>query len=109
VLRVTREGANGYLLDLTTRPGRDDVARSLLRGAIGHFARAGVYIVRYRFLQSPVSPRTMDLWRLGFFPRNSRRHTLLVKFADRGLHKTALDADNWSYSSGDGEMTFWVR
>jgi hypothetical protein len=109
VLRVTREGANGYLLDLTTRPGRDDVARSLLRGAIGHFARAGVYIVRYRFLQSPVSPRTMDLWRLGFFPRNSRRHALLVKFADRGLHKTALDADNWSYSSGDGEMTFWVR
>ena len=109
VLRVTREGDNGYLLDLTTRPGRDDVARSLLRGAVGHFARAGVYIVRYRFLESPTSSRMKDLWRLGFFPRNGRRHTLLVMFADRGLHKTALDVDNWSYSAGDGEMTFWVR
>jgi hypothetical protein len=109
VLRVTREGNNGYLLDLTTRPGRDDVARSLLRSAIGHFARAGVYIIRYRFLESPTAPRTKDLWRLGFFFRNDRRHTLLVKFADRGLHKIALDTDNWSYSAGDGEMTFWVR
>ncbi|HZC84020.1 MAG TPA: hypothetical protein VE194_06290, partial [Rubrobacter sp.] len=109
VLRVTREGDNGYLLDLTTRPGRDDVARSLLRGAVGHFARGGVYIVRYRFLESPTSPRMKDLWRLGFFPRNGRRHTLLVKFAERGLHKTAVDVGNWSYSAGDGEMTFWVR
>jgi hypothetical protein len=109
VLRVTRKGDNGYLLDLTTRPGRHDVARSLLRDGIRHFAQAGVYIVRYRFLESPISPRTKDLWRLGFFPRNSRRHTLLVKFADRGLRKTALDAANWSYSAGDGEMTFWVR
>jgi hypothetical protein len=109
VLRVTREGDNGYLLDLTTRPGRHDVARALLRSAIDHFARARVYIIRYRFLESPISPRTRDLWRLGFFPRNNRRHTLLVKFADHGLHKTALDAANWSYSAGDGEMTFWVR
>ncbi|MCA1687687.1 MAG: GNAT family N-acetyltransferase, partial [Actinobacteria bacterium] len=109
VLRVTREGDNGYLLDLTTRPGRDDVARSLLRSAIWHFARAGVYIIRYRFMESPTSPRTSDLWRLGFFPRNDRRHTLLVKFADPDLRKTALDAANWSYSAGDGEMTFWVR
>jgi hypothetical protein len=109
VLRVTREGDNGYLLDLTTRPYRDDVARSLLREAIRHFARAGVYIIRYRFMESSTSPRTKDLWRLGFFPRNNRRHTLLVKFADHGLHKTALDGANWSYSAGDGEMTFWVR
>jgi hypothetical protein len=109
VLRVTREGDNGYLMDLTTRPGRGDVARSLLRDAVGHFARAGVYIIRYRFLESPVSPRAKDLWRLGFFPRETRRHTLLVKFADQGLHKTAVDAANWSYSAGDGEMTFWVR
>jgi hypothetical protein len=109
VLRVTREGNDGYLLDLTTRPGRDDVARSLLRSAIGHFARAGVYIIRYRFLESPTSPRTKDLWRLGFFFRNDRRHTLLVKFADHGLHKTALDTDNWSYTTGDGEASFWVR
>jgi hypothetical protein len=109
VLRVTREGDNGYLLDLTTRPGRHDVALSLLRDAIGHFARAGVYIIRYRFLESPISPRTKDLWRLGFFPRNARRHTLLVKFAARGLHKTALDPTNWAYSAGDGEMSFWAR
>ena len=109
VLRVTREGDNGYLLDLTTRPGRDDVARSLLRDAVRRFARAGVYIIRYRFMESPTSPRTRDLWRLGFFPRNERRHTLLVKFADRGQHKSALDTANWSYCAGDGEMTFWVR
>jgi hypothetical protein len=109
VLRVTGEGDNGYLLDLTTRPGRDDVARSLLRSAIDNFARAGVYIIRYRFLESPVSPRTRDVWRLGFFPRSNRRHTLLVKFADPGLRKTALDGANWSYSAGDGEMSFWVR
>ena len=109
VLRVTKEDNNGYLLDLTTRPGRDDVARSLLRDAVEHFTRAGVYIIRYRFLDSPVSPRPRDAWRLGFFPRNERRHTLLVKFADHGLHKTALDAANWAYNAGDGEMSFWVR
>jgi len=109
VLRVTKEGDNGYLLDLTTRPGRHDVARALLRDAVRHFALRGVYIIRYRFLASPVSPRPKDLWRLGFFPRNERRHTLLVKFADHGLHKTALDAANWSYNAGDGEMSFWVR
>jgi hypothetical protein len=109
VLRVTSEGDNGYILDLTTRPGRDDVARALLREAVRYFSRAGVYIIRYRFLESPVSPRTKDLWRLGFFPRNERRHTLLVKFAGNGLHKMALDAANWSYNAGDGEMSFWVR
>ena len=109
VLRVTVDGDNGYLLDLTTRPGRGDVARSLLREAVRHFARSGVYIIRYRFLESPTSPRTKDLWRLGFFFRNNRRHTLLVKFADQGLHKAALDGTNWSYSAGDGEMSFWVR
>jgi hypothetical protein len=85
------------------------VARSLLRDAIRHFARAGVYIIRYRFLESPTSPRSKDLWRLGFFPRNSRRHTLLVKFADQGLQKAALDPTNWSYGTGDGEASFWVR
>ena len=109
VLRVTVGDDNGYLLDLTTRPGRQDVARSLLREAIRHFRRAGVYIIRYRFLESPTSPEVKDLWRLGFFPRNNRRHTLLVKFADRGLHKAALDPTNWSYGTGDGEASFWVR
>ena len=62
---------------------------------------------RYRIMYTPA--RAKDVRRLGFFPRNNRRHTLLAKFADRGLHKTALDAGNWSYSAGDGEMTFWVR
>src|SRR5918998_1822899 len=38
VLRVTKEGDTGYLLDLTTLPGRHDVARALLRDAIRHFA-----------------------------------------------------------------------
>lgn len=109
VLRITKEGDNGYLLDLTTRPGRDDVARVLLRDAIRHFARRSVYIIRYRFLESPASPEIRDLWKLGFIFRNERRHTLLVKFADHGLHKTALDAANWSYNAGDGEMSFWVR
>jgi ribosomal protein S18 acetylase RimI-like enzyme len=109
VLRITKEGDNGYLLDLTTRPGRGDVARSLLRDAVRHFARRGVYIIRYRFLESPASPEIGDLWKLGFIFRNERRHTLLVKFADHGLHKAALDAANWSYNAGDGEMSFWVR
>jgi hypothetical protein len=109
VLRLTVSGDNGYVLDLTTLPGRQGVARSLLRDAIWHFAQAGVYIIRYRFLESPTSPRAKDLWKLGFFPREGRRHKLLVKFADRGLHKTALDPTNWSYTTGDGEASFWVR
>ncbi len=109
MLRVTREGQDGYLLDLTTRPGRPDVARSLVREAARHFAQAGVYIIRYRFLESPASPRTKDLWRLGFFPRNKRRNTLLFKFADRELHETAHSAANWSYTIGDGKASFWVR
>jgi hypothetical protein len=58
---------------------------------------------------SPTSPQSSDLRRFGFFYRNKRRNTLLVKFADRGLHKVANDAANWSYSIGDGEATFWVR
>ena len=33
---------------------------------------------------------------------------MLVKFADQGLHATAADVANWSYSAGDGEATFWA-
>ena len=95
------------LLDLTTRPGRDDVARALLKGAMEQFAHAGTYFIRYRFLESPTSPRAKDVWRLGFLPRNQRRHTLLVKFADHNLHKAALDPANWSYTAGDGEASFF--
>jgi hypothetical protein len=106
VLWVTKEGG-GYLLDLTARPGRHDVARSLLREAIRTFARAGAHSIRYRFVESQTSPRTKDAWRLGFF-LGRRRSTLLVKFADRDLHELASDTANWSYGFGDGEATFWV-
>lgn len=108
-LRVTQEGDDGYLLDLTTLPGRRDAARALLRETVRRLHGAGVYIIRYRFNESPTSPNTGDLRRMGFFFREGRRHTLLVKFEDRRLHKTANDVANWSYSAGDGEMTFWVR
>src|SRR5829696_1272121 len=113
VLRVTRKSLDGlhdaYILDLMALPERRDVARALLQESIRFFRRAGVPIVRYRFLMSSTSPRSSDLWRLGFFYRNERRNMLLVKFADRGLHKMVIDLANWSYSVGDGEATFWVR
>ena len=109
VLRVTREGEDGYLLDLTVRPGHPEAARALLREATREFRRQGTHIIRYRFSDSPTSPRMADLWRLGFFPRNDRTNTLLVKLKDGGLHETARDIANWSYGVGDGEATFWVR
>lgn len=109
VLWVTADDEDGYLLDLTTRPGRHDVARSLLREAVRHFRRAGVHSIRDQFIESPTSPWTKDLWRLGFFLSNKRRSTLLVKLTDSSLHGIANDAARWSYSFGDGEATFWVR
>jgi hypothetical protein len=108
--RHTRRGRSetaGYVLDLTTRPGRDDVARALLRGAVRHFRGLGVYSLRYRSLESPTSARTSDLWRLGFVTRRGRS-ALLVKFADSALHETARDIARWSYSHGDGEGSFWM-
>ncbi len=113
VLGVTVKTPQGYrdayILDLTTLPGRRDVARALLRESIRFFRQEEVPIVRYRFLMSPTSSQSSDVWRLGFFYRNKRRNSLLVKFADRGLHKTANDTANWSYSIGDGEATFWLK
>ncbi|MCA1729094.1 MAG: GNAT family N-acetyltransferase [Actinobacteria bacterium] len=109
VLMVTSTGQDGNVLDLTTLPERYDVARTLLRESVRFFRRAGVQIVRYRFLESPNSPRSSDLRRLGFFHRKGRRNSLLVKFADRGLHKTANDTANWAYTVGDGEASFWTR
>jgi hypothetical protein len=109
VLWVTRDGDDGYLLDLTTRPGRRDVVRSLLIEAVRLFRRAGVNSIRYQFLESPTSPQRKDLWRLGFVLGNKRRSTMLVKFGDQGLHRTALEPANWSYTTGDGDMTFWIR
>ena len=109
VLMVTSTGQDGNVLDLTTLPQRRDVARALLRESVRFFRRVGVQIVRYRFLESSTSPRSGDLRRLGFFYRKGRRHSLLVKFADRELHHTANDIVNWSYTVGDGEASFWTR
>jgi hypothetical protein len=109
--RHTRHGRGdtaGYVLDLTTRPGRHDVARALLRGAVQHFRRLRVHSVRYRLIQSPSSPRSSDLWRLGFVAQRRRRSALLVKFADSALHETAKDTARWSYNHGDGEASFWM-
>jgi hypothetical protein len=109
VLRVTVGGDNGYVLDLTTLPVCRDVARALLQGTVHHFRRLRVYSVRYRLVQSPSSPRTSDLWRLGFFLRSKRCSYLLVRFADSALHKTAKDTARWTYSDGDGEGSFWTK
>ena len=102
-------GQDGNVLDLTALPGRRDVARALLRESVRFFRRVGAQIVRYRFVESPTAPRPSDLRRLGFFYRRGRRHTLLVKFKDPGLHQTAHDIANWSYAVGDGEASFWTR
>lgn len=99
----------GGILDLTTLPGRHDVARALLREAVLRMRRAGAHIIRYRFGESLTSPRPSDLQCLGFFFRKGRRNSLLVKFADPGLHKAAENIANWSYSVGDGEASFWSR
>jgi hypothetical protein len=109
VLKVTKNGQDGYPLDLTVLPDRQDVARALLGETVRYFRRAGVSIVRYRYSESPVSPRSSDLRPLGFISRKGRRNVLLVKFKDKGLHETARNLDNWAYSIGDGEATFWTR
>jgi hypothetical protein len=109
VLMVTSTGQDGYVLDLTTLPERRDVARALLRESIRFFREAGVQIIRYRFLESPVSLHSSDLRRLGFFYRRGRHNSLLVKFADPNLHRTARDVANWAYTVGDGEASFWTR
>ena len=109
VLRTAFHGQDGYILDLTALPGRQDVVRALLRETVNAFRRVGVQIIRYRFVESPTSPRSADLLPLGFFYRRGRRHKLLVKFTDTSLHKTAGDLLNWSMSFGDGEAGFWIR
>jgi len=109
VLMVTMTGQDGNVLDLTTLPGRRDVARALLRESVRFFRRVGVQIVRYRFLESATTLQTSDLRRLGFFYRKGRSNSLLVKFKDPGLHQTAHDIANWSYAVGDGEGSFWTR
>jgi hypothetical protein len=109
VLKAAYHGQDGYILDLTTLPGRQDVVRALLRETVRSFRRMGVQIIRYRFVESPTSPRSADLRRLGFFYRRGRHHKLLVKFADTSLRETTGDLVNWSLSFGDGEAGFWLR
>ncbi|MCA1737301.1 MAG: GNAT family N-acetyltransferase [Actinobacteria bacterium] len=109
VLGITEKDREGYPLDLVTLPGRSDVARALLGGTVRSFRRAKVPIIRYRYLDSPVTPRPEDLRRFGFYPRKGRRNVLLVKFKDQALHEAAKDLSNWTYSIGDGEATFWFR
>ena len=96
----------GYVLDLTTLPGRHDVA-GVLRESAKHFVRAEVYAIRHQFLESPTAPLSKDLLRMGFFSERDP-NTLLIKFADPTLHETARDPSNWVYSAGDGEASFWV-
>ena len=109
VLKTAFHGQDGYILDLTVLPGRQDVVRALLRETVRSFSRMGVQIIRYRFVESPTSPRSADLRRLGFFSRRGRRHKLLVKFADKSLRETTGDIINWSLSFGDNEAGFWLR
>jgi len=108
VLDSTADGDTGYVLDLTTRPGREDVAGALLHGVVHHFRRLRVRSVRYRLVQSPDSPQLSDLRRLGFFLFGKRRSSLLVKFTDSALHEIAKDIAHWSYSYGDAEGSFWI-
>lgn len=109
VLTTDAAGPDGFILDLTARPGRHDVARSLVREAVRFLRGEGAPIVRYRFVPSAVSPREADLRKLGFFFRKDRRYSLLAKFADPGQSAAARHLANWSYTNGDGESTFWLR
>ena len=109
VLRTAFHGQDGYILDLTALPGRQDVVRALLRESVRAFRRMGVQIIRYRFIESPTAPWPADLGRLGFFRRRGRSHKLLTKFTDKGLRETTDDLTNWSMSFGDGEAGFWLR
>jgi hypothetical protein len=109
VLKAASKGQDGYVLDLMALPGRPDVVRALLRETVRYFREVGVQIIRYRFVESPTAARTGDLTRLAFFSRKGRRNYLLVKFADGGRHEMALDLNNWSYTFGDGEASFWLR
>ncbi len=108
-LRTASHGQDGYILDLTALPGRQDIVRALLRETVGSFRRMGVQIIRYRFVESPTSPRSTDLRRLGFFYRRGRHHKLLTKFANTSLRETTGDLVNWSLSFGDSEAGFWIR
>ena len=108
-LKVPTGGIDGYILDLSVLPGRQDVARALLRETIRHFRKVGAQIIRYRFQESLTSAHSGDLRRLGFFYRSGRSNKLLTKFADERQNKMARHVSNWAYTVGDGEAAFWMR
>lgn len=110
ILKIaSSSGEDGYILDLMTLPGYRKVARALLRESVRYFREQGMSIIRYRFADSPTSPDAEDLLRMAFSYRKGRSNKLLVKFADPELHEVARNLDNWSYTIGDGEPTFWFR
>ncbi|CAN5616462.1 hypothetical protein BH24ACT22_BH24ACT22_21150 [soil metagenome] len=109
VLKTDATGPDGYIMDLTARPGHHDVARALARESVRVLRRAGSPIIRYRHVPSPFSPRKSDLQKLGFFFRQSRRNNLLAKFSDSGRQTSARHLFNWAYTIGDGEPTFWLK
>ena len=115
----TTVSSDGFILDLTTQPGRRDVVRALLAEAIRRFWRDRAFVVRYRFLPSVLSPTTTDMGRLGFrFPggergvlpgaRPERQLELSIRLADPASQASAADPKHWSYNLGDGEASFWV-
>ena len=108
VLKTDAPG-DGYIMDLTARVGRHDVSRALVRESVRRLRRAGAPVIRYRHISSPTSPRQGDLQKLGFFFRKNRRNTLLAKFAETGMQGAARYRNNWSYTAGDGEPTFWMK
>jgi hypothetical protein len=119
VLRTSSHD-EGFILDLTTIPGRRDVGRALLAAAVRRFWADHAFVVRYRFLPSQVAPSARDLRRLGFAIRDDggaalpgiapeRQLELLVKLADPAADALAGDAGHWTYNQGDGEASFWVH
>jgi hypothetical protein len=129
VLRTTSHD-EGFILDLTTLPERPGVARALLAAAVRRFWADHAFVIRYRFLPSPVSPGARDLRRLGFVIRGAgargqgagdrgardvpgigpeRQLELLVKLADPTAQALAGEASRWTYNQGDGEASFWVH
>ena len=118
VIRTTGS-ADGFILDLTTEPGRRDIARALLARAVRRFWRDRAFAVRYRYLPSVVAPSIKDLERFGFsFPggdrgvlpgaKPERQLELSIKLADPASQATAAEPEHWSYNLGDGEASFWV-
>jgi hypothetical protein len=115
----TSSRREGYLLDVTIRPGSGDVARPLLARAALELWRRGVFVVRYRAVTSAASPSVGDLQATGFriAPASSPaagtgagpRRELLVRFADANRQALAARRENWSYNFGDSETSFWVR